>query len=84
MPYKFNVFTGTLDWVNPSSGTGGITPWNSFTGVGGNTVTFSVAFQPTDVNSDGTIFFNQNGYTYNAIAGTITFINPPQQFAGYR
>jgi hypothetical protein len=41
-----------------------------------------VAFQPTDVNADGLVLFNQNGYTYSA--GSITFSNPPQQFAGYR
>lgn len=59
-----------------SSGT-----WSSLT-VDGNTTDFSVADAPTEVNADGIIMFGQNGYTWSG--GTLSFINPPQLFAGYR
>lgn len=81
MPLKFNVFTGTLDIVGSSSG--GVGAWTSFS-VDGTTTTFSVTKQPTELNNDGIILFGQTGYSYNSGAGTITFINPPQQLAGYR
>lgn len=67
----------------PGNGSGGVASWTSFM-VDGVTTTFSVSTKPTDVNNDGILLFNENGYSYNSIASTITFINPPQQFAGYR
>lgn len=63
--------------------TGGVGAW-VILAADGTTTTFSVASQPTDVNSDGAILLLNNGYTYNSGAGTITFTNAPQLFAAYR
>lgn len=80
-----STLTGLGTPASPLSvaSSGGVGAWTSFT-VDGTTVTFSVTKQPIDVNSDGIILFNSNGYSYNSVAKTITFINPPQQFAGWR
>jgi len=65
------------------AGGGGVGAWTGFT-IDGSTTTFSVTSEPTEVNNDGLILFNETGYSYNSGAGTITFDNPPQYLAGYR
>lgn len=49
----------------------------------GSVVTFTVGSSaPTDVVSDGTLYFNGAGYTFSA--GHITLINGPTQYIRYR
>lgn len=78
--FLINKLYNLQNQVNALPSGGSVVPWNNITLNGG--LTYSVSFVPNEVNSDGTILFGQNGYTYNA--GQITFVNPPQQFAGYR
>lgn len=72
------------DLQNGSTSTG-VGPWIEFS-VDGTTTVFAVTKEPTEVNSDGTIFISagSSSYSYDSGAGTVTLINPPQFFGGYR
>lgn len=71
----------------PSAGGGG--SWNNITlsgteGERTQTIFSGVTSEPTEVNNDGIILFNQIGYTYDSGAEELTFSNPPQRLAGWR
>jgi hypothetical protein len=64
------------------SASGGVA-WSTPTGtVNGTNTVFTVASEPTEVLSDGTIFVDGAGYSYAAL--TITLTNPPASFIRYR